>query len=108
MSFEGGFGVVLDKIEKTAFAEQLNTKFRASLGGPESVDLLLTGIRDGVSTPRQEQFALTFHGPSDTFLAQQTYQIEHEQLGTFHLLLVAIAQEADGFVYEAVFNRLLP
>lgn len=99
---------MLERIEKTTFAENLKTKFRASLGGPESVELELTSIRDGVSTPRQEQFALIFHGPADTFLPQQIYQMEHEQIGTFDLLLVHTAQDADGFTYEAVFNRLLP
>lgn len=99
---------VLERIEKTAFAENLKTKFRASLGGPEGVELELTSIRDGVSTPRQEQFALIFRGPGDFYLPQQTYQMEHEQMGTFDLLLVPIAQDADGFTYEAVFNRLLP
>lgn len=29
-------------------------------------------------------------------------------LGRFDLFLVPVGQEADGFLYEAVFNRLLP
>jgi hypothetical protein len=29
-------------------------------------------------------------------------------MGSFDLFLTAVGQEADGFTYEAVFNRLLP
>lgn len=99
---------MLERIEKTTFAENLKTKFRASLGGPEGVELELVEIRDALSTPRQEQFALLFHGPPDIFLPQQTYQMEHERIGTFDLMLVPVGQNQDGFDYEAVFNHLLP
>lgn len=94
-----------DNLEKATFAEHLHTKFRVQLNQPESVELELVSISDGINTPVQESFALTFHGPA-LFLPQQNYIVEHERMGTFPLFLVPIAQNEDGFAYEAVFNRL--
>jgi hypothetical protein len=99
---------VLERIEKATFAENLKTKFKASLDDVNGVELELVEIVDNVSTPRQEQFALEFHGPADIFLPQQMYRIEHESIGTFDLLLVPVGKNENGFAYEAVFNRLIP
>lgn len=99
---------MLERIERSAFAENLKTKFKASLDDVNGVELELVNINDGVSTPRQEQFALEFYGPADFFLPQQMYKIEHEKIGTFDLLLVPIGKHEHGFIYEAVFNRLIP
>ena len=46
-------------------------------------------------------------GPLDAFLPQATYRLEHEQLGALDLFLVPVRKEAAGFLYQAVFNRLL-
>ncbi|HEX8494096.1 MAG TPA: hypothetical protein VF658_14715 [Pyrinomonadaceae bacterium] len=99
---------MLDRIERSVFAENLKTKFKASLEGMNAVELELVEIVDNVSTPRQEQFALEFHGPANTFLPQQMYRVEHESIGTFDLLLVPVGKHENGFAYEAVFNRLIP
>ena len=99
---------MLDRIEKSAFAENLKTKFRASLDDSNAVEVELVEIQEAPSTPRQEQFALHFRGPDDVFLPQQTYRMEHERLGTFDLMLVPIGKNEQGFIYEAVFNRLIP
>lgn len=99
---------MLDRIERSVFAENLKTKFKASLEGMNAVELELVEIVDNISTPRQEQFALEFHGPADPYLPQQMYQMEHESIGTFDLLLVPVAKDENGFMYEAVFNRIIP
>lgn len=96
-----------NRIEKSAFEENLKTKFKASLDGVNGVELELIEIRDSISTPRQEQFSLEFYGPADIFLPQQIYQIEHERIGAFELFLVPVGQGEHGFTYEAVFNRMI-
>src|SRR5437868_3817156 len=98
---------VSDKIEKSAFAENMNTEFRVALDDSAGVELLLTDMREMQGAPRQEQFALTFRGPAETFLPQRTYRVEHERIGAFDLFLVPIDQDQEGFAYEAVFNRII-
>lgn len=49
-------------------------------------------------------FAITFRGPRTPLLPQNTYRFEHRTLGAVHLFIVPIGREAEGIVYEAVFN----
>jgi hypothetical protein len=91
---------------KNAFSQSLNTVFRLSVGDGRSVDLTLIELREGRSTPQQEQFALLFRGPEDILLPQRTYPVEHAQLGAFDLFFVPVSRDAAGVYYEAVFNRL--
>jgi hypothetical protein len=55
--------------------------------------------------PRPDPFALTFSGPSDRALRQQTHRLSHPVLGELEIFLVPIGPDADGrLMYEAVFN----
>ncbi|HEU4834969.1 MAG TPA: hypothetical protein VFS90_11160 [Pyrinomonadaceae bacterium] len=56
--------------------------------------------------PQQEEFAVEFRGPLDTFLGQGVRNFAHDQMGQFELFIVPIKQNEQGFYYEAVFNRL--
>ncbi len=56
--------------------------------------------------PQQEEFALEFRGPLDMFLGQGMHDFKHDQMGQFELFIVPIKQDAQGFYYEAVFNRI--
>lgn len=46
-------------------------------------------------------------GPAEPLLPQQTYRMEHEEMGELTLLLVPVGRDETGFTYEAVFNRLV-
>jgi len=59
-----------------------------------------------ISARRQEMFSVVFHGPLDTLLPQRMYRMENERMGVIELFIVPIGQNADGYAYEAVFNRL--
>jgi cytochrome bd-type quinol oxidase subunit 2 len=55
----------------------------------------------------KEGFSLVFRGPQDATLNQDTYLIEHEELGMFSFLIVPVwARDARSAYYEAVINRL--
>ena len=55
----------------------------------------------------KEGFSLLFRGPEDTFLKQDTYLIEHEELGMFSFLIVPVrTRDTRNPHYEAVINRL--
>ena len=90
------------------FAKHLNTNFRVQAESPRPVELKLIAVTPRPSEPHEEagmeRFSAVFSGPVDIFLPQQTYHLVHPEMGEFDVFLVAIAHEADGFKYEAVYN----
>lgn len=55
----------------------------------------------------KEGFSLLFRGPEDNPLKQDTYLIEHPELGTFSFLVVPVGTKNKRAPhYEAVINRL--
>lgn len=91
-------------LRKANFADKVRTKFRLHKDESNVIELELMNIQDGEIFPGQEQFSLMFKGPHEAYLPQQTYQLEHEGLGTLDLFLVPIGREQDGFIYEAAFS----
>src|SRR5688572_28397117 len=87
-------------------SSQLNTTFNVR-GDNGDVPLELTEISARKLGTRNEEFSITFRGPSDQSLGQGMRRMEHKQLGEFDLFIVPIRQDGDGLYYEAVFNRLL-
>jgi hypothetical protein len=90
------------------FARNLNTTFRVQLEEPKPVDLTLVAVTQRPSEPNEEagmeRFSAVFSGPLDSFLPQQIYRMTHPDMGEFEIFLVAIAQDKDGYRYEAVYN----
>ena len=97
-----------EQLSRDNFAAQLSSVFRVQDAQGEVREIALIELRDGRASALQEQFALTFRGPRDHFLGQGMFPVEHPVLGPFDLFLAPVGQEADGFLYEAVFNRLRP
>jgi hypothetical protein len=89
-----------------AFTQNANTKFRVLLDENTNVELELVDVSEMKLYPQQEEFALEFRGPLNMFLGQGVRDFAHEQIGQFELFIVPIRQEADGFYYEAIFNRI--
>ena len=88
------------------FSKHVNTKFRVVIDEP--VELELTEVKGYLSKEHEEagmeRFSAFFRGPSNCYLRQQIYSLEHEQMGVFELFLVPVSQDQEGFRYEAVFN----
>ncbi len=95
-----------DKLSHAGFAEQLNSKFCLRLEDRE-IELELSEVSELKVTPGQEVFSLVFHGPATLVLPQQSYRMEHDQMGAFDILIVPIRRDDKGVYYEAVFNRLV-
>ena len=93
-------------LTEAEFSKHVNTKFRVATEPP--VELELTEVKGYLSRAHEEtgmeRFSAFFRGPSDRYLEQKTYSIEHEQMGVFDLFLVPVNQDQSGFRYEAVFN----
>jgi uncharacterized protein DUF6916 len=97
---------VSEQLTYAGFTNNLQTKFHLKVGSDQNVELELTEVSELKLSPGQEQFAIVFRGPSETFLGQGTRSLSHERMGEFDLFLVPIKQDSQGFYYEAVFNRL--
>lgn len=108
---EGEFPSVAPGLNKTAFDAQLNTIFIIR-DGASRVEIRLVDVTDlprrgGVA--QKEAFSLLFRGDRVTALKQNTYLIEHENLGLFSFLIVPVMRrEKSAVYYEAIINRLNP
>ena len=98
------------ELTEKEFSKHVNTKFRVV--SDEPIELELTEVKGYLGHANEqtgmERFSAFFRGPADRFLAQQTYSIEHEQMGAFELFLVPLSRDESGFRYEAVFNYFKP
>ena len=97
-----------ENLTKEVFARQLNSKFRVRADTPRPIELELVEVQGWRSLSMEqggmERFSLFFTGPTDILLPQQTYSLEHEQLGTLDIFLVPVVNKEKGLRYEAVFN----
>jgi hypothetical protein len=88
------------------FAGCLNETFVASLQ-EGSLDFTLVEARPLAARGKaaaREPFSLLFLNRAPVLFPQQIYAMRHPRLGELGIFLVPIAQNRDGFVYEAVFN----
>jgi hypothetical protein len=99
-----------DGMTREDFAPHLNTTFRLPRGeGAEPLELELIDITGGQTHGQDSySFSLVFRGGPHFRLGQHIFTLEHDALGTLDIFLVPIAQDAEGFRYEAVFTRPLP
>jgi hypothetical protein len=96
-------------LERATFAEHLGETFRTVLEPGNQLELELVevealGSASPDDPPRRESFSIVFRGPKDKTLAQGTFRMEHDVIGSFDLFLVPISEDQDGRQYEAVFN----
>jgi len=90
------------------FRQNLNTPFKVQVEAPIPIELTLVGVESRPSEPHEEQgmerFSVFFKSPLEVLLQQATYRLVHPQMGEFDVFLGPIAQESDGYRYEAVYN----
>ncbi len=95
-------------LTEAVFTQQLHTMFRVRVESPQPIELELIEVKGWRSQAMEqggmERFSVFFNGPADSFMPQNVYALEHEQLGTHDIFLVPVARNANGFCYEAVFN----
>ena len=110
---ENAFGITKSKpagLDLASFKSQLGTNFlinhQASKVKIELVDVTNFASRKQTAAGK-EGFSLLFRGPKEMTLKQDTYLIEHEQLGMFSFLVVPVGtKDKRAPHYEAVINRL--
>jgi hypothetical protein len=62
------------------------------------------GERPDPGSPRRWTFSLGFRTPPEVRLPQRIYGVLHPELGRLDLFLVPVQPDAQGNLYEAVFN----
>ena len=97
-------------LTKATFAPYVNTVFRIYPDKSKAVKTTLVSVGDIGPVPDKnvsgrECFVLRFRGNEP--LPQNTYRIEHDQLGRFDLFLVPTGKNKKGRYYHAVINRLI-
>ena len=92
------------------FSQHVHTTFRVKVDASQPVELYLVEVKgyekkgDPGSQGGMERFSVFFSGPSDYYLPQKIYSLEHDRMGAFDIFLVPIARDEEGVNYEAVFN----
>ena len=93
-----------------SFKSQLGTNFLINHEASK-VKVTLVDVANFASRKQtaagKEGFSLLFRGPRETTLKQDTYLIQHEELGMFSFLVVPVGtKDKRAPHYEAVINRL--
>ena len=93
-----------------SFESQLGTSFLINHEASK-VKIRLVNVANFASQKQtaagKEGFSLLFRGPQETTLKQDTYLIEHEELGVFSFLIVPVGtKDTRAPHYEAIINRL--
>ena len=97
-------------LNMASFQSQLGTSFLINHQAAK-VKIKLVDVTNFASRKQnaagKEGFSLLFRGAKETTLKQDTYVIEHEQLGMFSFLVVPVGtKDTRAPYYEAVINRL--
>ena len=105
-----GMGSKAAGLNRASFEAQLGTSFLIKHQATK-VNLTLVEVTNFASRKQtasgREGFALLFRGPKDVVLRQDTYFIEHQELGMFSFLVVPVGtKDTRAPYYEVVINRL--
>ncbi len=97
----------MEELHKEDFFHCLQDEFRVIDNASGPCGIHLKEVNSQGSTPRQEIFSLLFQGPETHYITQGIHTLAHDRLGEITILLVPVGKDAEGFQYEAVFNRLV-
>lgn len=104
----------LNSLTEESFSQNLNTRFRVTTG-LTAINLVLINVRrfepnvaNSSRTANLDSFSVVFRGPRRRHLESQTYQVSHDQMGSFELFISPVNDHTKQQLYEVVFNRLRP
>jgi hypothetical protein len=95
----------LENLTSRTFFETLKSSYTLALPGHAAITLELFEVEEKNYSPRLEQFSLLFRGPVSPQIPQATHRLRHDRLGEVDLFLVPVGTDAEGTVYQSVFNR---
>ena len=88
------------------FAGCVNETFSAALSEMDVPFVLVEArpLQTRAHNPVRPPFSLLVRNSSAVLFPQQTYVMRHPRVGEVGIFRVPIAQEKEGFLYQAVFN----
>jgi hypothetical protein len=99
---------MLDKLTIDDFTPRIGETFTAT---PQEGEALELELRRAESSPygseegaERAPFSIEFHSGLPQHVPQQTFAIEHGEMGRFDLFLVPLGPDGEGHRYEAVFG----
>ena len=101
---------MLSELTVADFSPHVGQMFLAEVTGVAPIDLELVRATElaPASRPNPESrqpFSLLFLGPpSDHYLPQRTYRLEHAQMGDLDIFLVPLGPIDQRMQYEAIFT----
>ena len=99
---------MLESLTIDSFTPHVGTSFWAEFPNGAKVELRLLRVAkvmesEAARLPRHP-FSLFFLGPRSHLLSQHMYTIAHPSFEAMDIFLVPVGEEAEGYVYEAVFT----
>jgi hypothetical protein len=98
----------LAQLQSNDFVPYLNQPFNLRQKGLKPIELeliLVTESQAGFRPGARQPFMLHFLGPvSSHYLLQNTYRLEHSEMGVLNLFLVPRVLQAGRMRYEAIFG----
>jgi hypothetical protein len=105
---------MLDELKMEDFVSHINEKFVLHYEGGNDIQsgntILLQLIevsplgKTSKDLKSRHGFSLLFKGPVSPVLHQKMHFLIQEDLGKLPIFLVPLGPEADGMIYEAIFN----
>ena len=101
---------MLDKLTSADFEKYINETFRLILKDSEPIEVELIQVNElGADMPedknmKRRPFSIVFRGPTDRYLPQSIYPLEHAHMGKLDIFLVPIGSDNKGMRFEAVFT----
>lgn len=88
------------------FAGCVNETFAVTLNSAEVPFVLVEArpLQTQAHNLMRAPFSLLFRNASAFLFPQGTYSMRHARVGDVGIFLVPVAQERDGFLYQAIFN----
>ena len=90
-------------LDRAFFESRIEQTFQVG-EGPIEVKLVECNRLKSHPGGLREPFALLFRGALNPFLSQRTYPLQNDGTAPIEIFLVPVARDADGILYEAVFN----
>ena len=90
-------------LDATFFESRLTEKFRVDEGPIELTLVECQRLKAHPGTIR-DPFSVIFLGPVESLLPQRTYELRNEGTSPLAIFLVPVGRNADGFLYQAIFN----
>lgn len=105
----------MEQLTLETFQPHAGSTFQLIIDEQPVLDLVLAEVED-LSRPnrsrrqddrvRTSPFSLIFHGPLSPVANQQSFDLQHEQLGRLNIFLVPVGPDTsrEKMCYQAIFN----